>query len=120
MDESVFKKEYNPEAISTSAYDFLTDKQHAVRRLWRIRRFLRRQVGLPESSTPPLKVPRTIPLSEEYDPESTNVGRSYDPCEQASPPLSPRLSPDRRSPDFEGSDYAEESKSRSRTPMRPP
>jgi hypothetical protein len=56
--------------------------------------FLRRQVGLPKSSTTPLKVPRTIPPSEEYEPESTNVGRRYDPCEQASPPLSPRLSPD--------------------------
>jgi hypothetical protein len=86
MDQSVIEKEYNPEAISSSAYHFLTDKQHAVRRLWRIRRFLRRQVGLSESTVPPLKVPRTIPPSEEYDPELTDVGRPYDPCEQASPP----------------------------------
>jgi hypothetical protein len=119
IDESVFNSEHNPKNVMMSNYDFLTEKQHAIRRLWRIRRFLRQRVGLPVDPNPPQKTQKTVPPGEEYDPEATTVGPPYDPTEQHSPRApakSPSLDKPPESPSFSlnESDYYDEPTPRSR------
>jgi hypothetical protein len=92
LDESVFNSDHHPDNIVVMNYDYMTEKQHAVRRLWRIRRFLRQQVGLPNDPRPPLKAPKVTSPAKEYDPEYTPSGPAYDPTQQATPPRSPSLS----------------------------
>jgi hypothetical protein len=118
LDESVFNSDHNPTNLMMMNQDFMTDKQHAVSRLWRIRRFLRRQVGLPEDNSPlPKKIQRTIPPSELYDPETPHPVRPYDPT---------RIEELRRSPSFNkdnagSDDYAEDTEeSESASPMNQP
>jgi hypothetical protein len=90
IDESVFTYANNPINLLKEKEDSLSERHAAIRRLWRIRRFLRDQLGLSSEALapPPAHDPKGKTALPPYDPTQQTHSRSPSPARAASPSFS--------------------------------